>query len=94
MGRPARSTGATLRAAPTVGEPEGQHGVLVQGPLDPAPTRHWFRTEQEAKEEYERVVSSFSSNEAVPGLLRVRRVEQQATVEEEFLVRRLSNYLT
>jgi hypothetical protein len=96
LGRPARRTGSTLRAAPTVGTvgaPEGQHGVFVQGPLDPDPSRTWFKTLQEALEEYARVVSSFDSDEKEPELLRVWRVEQGHIVEEEFLVRRPSTTL-
>jgi hypothetical protein len=96
LGRPARRAGATLRAASTVGTvgaPEGQHGVFVQAPLDPGPSRTWFKTQQEAKEEYARVVSSFSGDEKGPGLLRVRHVERGQIVEEAFLVRRSSTYL-
>jgi hypothetical protein len=93
LGRPVRRAGSTLRAAVTVGAPEGQHGVFVQGPLDPGSSRTWFKTQLEAKEEYARVVSSFGGDEKEPGLLRVQRVERGQIVEEEFLVRRPSTYL-
>jgi hypothetical protein len=93
LGRPARSVGSTYRAALTVGAPEGQHGVFVQAPLDSAPYRSWFKTQQEAKEEYARVIDSFSGDEKGPGLLRVQLVERGRIVDEAFLVRRPSTYL-
>ena|SRR5829696_7754343 len=93
LGRPARSAGTTLRAGSSVGAPGSEYGVFVQGPLDPGPSRTWFKTPQEAMEEYARIVSRFGGDEKEPGLLRVQRVERGEVVEEEFLISRPSTYL-
>jgi hypothetical protein len=91
LGRPKRSGGSSLRAAPTVGS--GRHGVFVQGPLDPGPTRHLYSTEQEAKEGFWREVARLSAESEGPVLLRVQRVVGVYVEEEEFVVRRPPTYL-
>jgi hypothetical protein len=90
LGRPKRSSGSSLRAALTVGS--GQHGVFVQGPLDPGPMRSWFSTEQEAKEEFSREVARLHDESEGPVLIRVRLVIGGYVEKEEFVVRRPSTY--
>jgi hypothetical protein len=93
LGRPKQSTGSGYRGSLTVGDAEAGHGVRVHVPLGPGPSATWFRTEQEAEEEFTRVVDRLSREEEGPALYKVDRVAGGEVVEAKYVVSRPSTYL-
>lgn len=69
----------------------GQHGVRVRQPNSGGANYHWFPTQDRAIDHYRAVVAQEIEVEG-PGLIRVERIEANAVVEHEFVVRRHSTY--
>jgi hypothetical protein len=92
LGSPPRSGGSSMMAAPTVGSPEGEHGILVRTPLGSGGGTHWYATEQQAREEFQNQVDRLRDESEGPGLFKVQRIEKRSVVDEELIVRRPPTY--
>jgi hypothetical protein len=94
LGAPSRSLGLALMAAGTVIRKDavaGDFGVRVRVPRFTATSDTWCRTEDEAREEYSRILQTLGEP-GKPALFRVELIVSRQIAEEETLVRTPSTY--
>jgi hypothetical protein len=70
---------------------EGDHGVRVRQPRGTSGGASWYPTEADAQAEFRKTVERERAIDA-PGLVRIQRIENEAVVEEEFVVRKPTTY--
>jgi hypothetical protein len=96
LGSPRQGKGFTMMVAPEKlndSATRGEHGVRVRTPLGPPKGgATWFRTEQQARHEFQRKLDSLRDESHGPGLFKVQRIEKGLVVEEELIVRRPATY--
>jgi hypothetical protein len=96
LGSPRQRKGFTMMAAPEVvmdSANRSEHGVRVSTPLGPPRGgASWYRTEQQAREEFRKALNSHGNESKGPELFKVQRIEQGSIAEEELIVRRPPTY--